>query len=352
MFTNQYICRDTGQPENEKLVGDSIINALYLHEFKYSGLLHYFISSAAFSSLLAFVNYDCPFVHTTKRSLVSMGADFSECYESQEQMRSLRSIFERKIRYWELRPMSEDEGEVVSPADSKVILGGLEESSLFFLKDKFFVFDELIGRPSNQWADKFKGGLFAVFRLTPEKYHYNHTPVAGKVLDFYELEGKYNPCNPTATVRLIDPYSKNKRVVTVIDTDVQGGTGVGLVAMVEVVALMIGRIDQAYSEFYYENPTGIKRGMFLRKGVPKSLFRPGSSTDVLVFQKGRIQFSSDLVANQNRKDVQSRFSQGFGKSLVETDLRVRSTIARRIEKISDHLETNELQQVVYTPYEL
>lgn len=349
MFTNQYICRDTGQPKNEKLAGDSIINALYSGELKYSRLLYHFISSAAFSSLLAFVNYDCPLVRTTKKSLALMGADFSECYESQEQMRSLRSIFERKIRYWELRPMSEDEGEVVSPADSKVILGSLEESSLLFIKDKFFGFDELIGRPANQWADKFRGGLFAVFRLTPEKYHYNHTPVAGKVLDFYELEGRYNPCNPTATVRLIDPFSKNKRVVTVIDTDVQGGTGVGLVAMVEVVALMIGRIDQAYSELYYESPTEIKRGMFLKKGVPKSLFRPGSSTDVLVFQKGRVQFSSDLVANQNRKDVQSRFSQGFGQSLVETDVKVRSPIARGVD-IPERLEANELQQVIHAPY--
>jgi phosphatidylserine decarboxylase len=43
---------------------------------------------------------------------------------------------------------------------------------------------------------------------------------------------------------MVRPYSKNKRVVTIIDTDVEGGTGIGLVAMIEVVALMIGDIVQ------------------------------------------------------------------------------------------------------------
>lgn len=330
MLTNQYIVRDTGLPENEKLLGDGVINALYSSELKYAKLLQFALSSAAFSSLLAFLNYDCPLLSTTRKSLELMGADFSECYEPEEQMKSVRSTFERKIRYWDLRPMSDDDGEVVSPADSRVILGSLETSSLFFLKDKFFGLEELMGRPANQWADKFKGGLFAIFRLTPEKYHYNHTPVAGKVLDFYELDGKYHPCNPTAIVSLVNPHSKNKRVVTIIDTDVLGGTGVGVVAMVEVVALMIGKIEQAYSEICYDDPSQIKQGIFLKKGAPKSLFRPGSSTDVLFFQRDRVEFSADLMANQRRKDVRSRFSEGFGQSLVETDIKVRSPIARRI----------------------
>jgi phosphatidylserine decarboxylase len=66
--------------------------------------------------------------------------------------------------------------------------------------------------------------------------------------------------------------------------------------------------------------------MFLRKGRPKSLFRPGSSTTVLLFQAGRVQFAQDLVRNMLRADVESRYSQGFGRSLVETDVKVRSTI--------------------------
>jgi phosphatidylserine decarboxylase len=173
----------------------------------------------------------------------------------------------------------------------------------------------------------FQNGEFAIFRLTPDKYHYNHTPVAGKVVDIYEIPGGYHSCNPGAVVAEATPYSKNKRVVTIIDTDVGGGTNVGLVAMIEVVALMIGDIKQCYSKTRYDKPRPVVTGMHLHKGCPKSLYRPGSSVDVLVFQRGRIVFSEDIVENMYRNDAQSRFSSGFGRPLVETDVQVRSEIA-------------------------
>jgi hypothetical protein len=43
--------------------------------------------------------------------------------------------------------------------------------------------------------------------------------------------------HPAATVALAMPLSKNRRGVTIIDTDVAYSSGVGLVAMPEVVAL-------------------------------------------------------------------------------------------------------------------
>jgi phosphatidylserine decarboxylase len=153
--------------------------------------------------------------------------------------------------------------------------------------------------------------------------------VAGGVLDVYQIDGAFNSCNPEAIVAMATPYSKNRRVVTIIDTDVEGGTGVGLVAMVEVVALMIGDIVQCYSEQGYQDPRPVEPGMQLKKGQPKSLYRPGSSTDVLVFQQGRVEFARDLLENQRRQDVVSRFTSGFRTNLVETDVAVRSLLAHR-----------------------
>jgi phosphatidylserine decarboxylase len=69
-------------------------------------------------------------------------------------------------------------------------------------------------------------------------------------------------------------------------------------------------------------------GLFMHKGQPKSLYRPGSSTDVLIFEPGRIDFAEDLVCNQRRRDVASRFSKGFNEPLVETEVAVRSLLAR------------------------
>jgi len=131
-------------------------------------------------------------------------------------------------------------------------------------------------------------------------------------------------------VTIVTPYSKNKRIVTIIDTDVEGGSRIGLVAMIEVVALMIGDITQRYSKERYDDPQLMVPGDFLQRGAPKSLYRPGSSTTIVLFQNGRVEFASDLVRNMHRQSVLSRFSRGFGRPLVETDVKVRSTIAKII----------------------
>ena len=120
-------------------------------------------------------------------------------------------------------------------------------------------------------------------------------------------------------------YASN--VVTIIDSDCAGGAEIGYVAMIEVVALMVGQIEQRYSEERYDHPRGLEKGMFLRKGAPKALFRPGSSTVVLTFQQGRIRFARDLVSNQRKTGVRSRYSVGFGQPVVETDVKVRSLLA-------------------------
>ena len=329
---HQYVERETGKVHTELLSSDKTINMLYPFAREKVPTMFRALTSARMSRLLGHLNYDLSGAPLGKHFLQNCGADFTECVEALERLDTFRKIFERQIKYWEHRPMPDSPDVVVSPADSRVILGSLSETSLFFIKDKFFDLNELLGIDKPHFIFAFREGDFAIFRLTPDKYHYNHTPVSGIVLDIYEIPGRYHSCNPGAVVHVVTPCSKNKRVVTVIDTDVENGGGVGLVAMIEIVALMIGDIVQASSETKYENPRTVTKGMFLNKGAPKSLYRPGSSTDLLLFQKGRITFAADLVENMRRCDVQSRFSMGFGIPLAETDLKVRSLIATAVRQ--------------------
>jgi phosphatidylserine decarboxylase len=330
---HQYIERDSGAPRSERLYGDRLVQLLYHEVRENAPLLFRLFTSAQMSSLLGFINFDAPLIAGrggNRRFLAECGVDFAECLEPPEFFTTPRRVFERRIRYWECRPMPEERDAVVSPADARVLVGSFRETSQLFLKEKFFDYAEFLGADKREWLRAFAGGDFAVFRLTPDKYHHNHTPVAGKVVDVYEIGGGFHSCNPGAVVQVVTPYSKNRRVVTIIDTDVTGGSCVGLVAMVEVVALMIGDIVQCYSPEQYENPQPVATGMFLAKGAPKSLYRPGSSTDVLIFQEGRTRFSEDLVRNLHRNDIASRFTKGFERPLVETDVRVRSFIASAV----------------------
>lgn len=326
---HQYVERATGRIRNEELFCDRVIAYLYSRVREQAPALFKAVTSARTSSLLGFLNYDLPLgarLSGAEGLIRRLGIDLSECVEPPRYYRTPRRIFERRIRYEQVRPMTDDPACVVSPADSRMFAGSLRDGSVLFIKDKFFAFDAFLGRP--EWIRAFGGGDFAIFRLTPDKYHYNHAPVSGVVRDFYEIEGMFHSCNPSAVISQVTPFSENRRAVTTIDTDVPGGTGCGLVAMVEVAALMIGRIVQACSDQGYEPAAPMRPGLFLHRGGPKSLYRPGSSLDVLFFQPGRVRFEGDLVANQFRGDAGSRFSAWLGRPWVETDVRVRETIAR------------------------
>jgi len=331
-YAHQYIVRETGLVRTETLCADSRIAWMYCSVRENARWLFNTLTSGGFSKVLAWMHYDMH-PHLTRkeidRAMRELGINPEEIADDVSGYRSLRDIFERKIRYADFRPMPDAPDAVLSPADARVLIGSFSTTSAVFIKEKFFDFAELIGMDRINWLSLFANGDFAVFRLTPDQYHYNHVPVSGVVADHYEISGRYHSCNPGAVVREVTPLSKNRRIVTVIDTDTSAGTRIGCVAMVEVVAMMIGDIVQCYSDTTYDDPKGVTPGMSLKKGQPKSLFRPGSSTTVLIFEKDRIRFSEDLLRNMFRRNVSSRFSLGFGMPLVETDVRVRSEIGRR-----------------------
>ncbi len=331
---HQYIDRKTDQVCTERLFADRLVNTIFSDARERPGALFRALASARFSRLLGFLAYDQPMsarLGGTTRFGAALGVDLDECLDPPKTLDTARKVFERKIRYWETRPMPADPSAVVSPADAKMVTLSLGRAAGAVLKEKFFAFEEMLGGRT-EWIRAFAGGDAAIFRLTPDKYHYNHTPVAGVVMDHFVVDGDFWPCNPGAVVALATPFSKNRREVTVIDTDVPGGTGAGLVAMIEVVALMIGEIVQCYSAVRYDDPVPLRPGMFLARGCPKSLYRPGSSTDVLIFQKDRVAFDEDLLANQRRRGVRTRFAEGFGEPLVETEVTLRSGIGRALPR--------------------
>ncbi len=338
---HQYIDRTSGTVRTETLFGDSLVRLLYGPTRERAPVLFKALTSARMSSLLGWWHYDRPRLIPCRGPalLRRLGVDPGECCRSADFYDSYRKVFERQIRYWHCRPQPADPEAVLAPADARALIGSLAETSLLLIKEKLFTIPELLGR-KEPFRHRFTSGDFGVFRLTPDKYHYNHLPVSGRVIDIYEVDGGYHCCNPSATVAVASILAKNRRSVTIIDTDVPAGSGVGLVAMIEIVALMIGSLTQCYSEHRYDRPRPLSIGGFARKGSPKSLFRPGSSTVVLLFEPDRIRFSDDLRSNGRRLDAASRFSDRFGRPLVETEVTVRSLIGRRLKQPQTEITIN------------
>jgi len=339
---HQYVDRISGELRTERLYQDELVMFFYNRVREHTPVVFDWLISRQSTRLLGLLNYDRPWsAGRARRFLERHGVPLDECLDDPNQFQTARSVFERRIRYWDCRPITFEPFTVVSPADARVLVGSFDRGRPLYIKEKFFDFLELFGdRPS--WLTAFNGGDYAIFRLTPEKYHFNHTPVSGRVLDVYAIDGVFHSCNPSAAMAIATPYSKNQRVVTVIDTDVPGGSRVGLVAMIEVVALMIGEIVQCYSETRYDHPQDFVPGMFVERGCPKSLFRPGSSTTILVFEPGRVQFAPDLLVNQSRPQACSRYLLEFARPLIETDVRVRSPIAHACHRVIRRRRMKEL----------
>ncbi len=172
---HQYIDRETSAVRTEALFGDRFIQWAYQPPWEDAGWLCRTLSSSRLSSALSFLNYETPFASRlfgAQRFMTTLGIDWSECVESPEDLDTPRKVFERKVRYWERRPMENDPETVASPCDARVLIGSCAKTSSLFLKNKFFHLEELLVR--RHWTALFHNGSYAIFRLTPDKYHYNH----------------------------------------------------------------------------------------------------------------------------------------------------------------------------------
>ena len=183
---HQYIDRATGNVVREHLLGNSVISALYSPALEKAPLLTRLASSRYVSRMLGYLNYDNVLSSRATgmlKFLRQSGIELSEFVGNLSEYDTARQNLRAPDPLLELPSLPLDPRAVVCPADSRGLIGSMEESSGLYLKQKFFSFPELLGDGS-PWQRSFAGGDYAVFRLTPEKYHYTHSPVSGRVLDY------------------------------------------------------------------------------------------------------------------------------------------------------------------------
>ena len=210
-------------------------------------------------------------------------------YEDRK-FRSLNDFFTRKIREGK-RPVDSTEGAFVSPSDSKLLVYPIGEDNRVRIKGNDYTIPELLG--SHEDMKEFQNGKCLVFRLSVDDYHRYGFPDAGKALSSRHIKGRlHTVCDISGAYRV---YQENSRVVSILDTK-----HFGKIAMIEVGALMVGRIvNHEVSAF--------------AKGEEKGYFRLGGSTIVVLCREGALVLDEDIEKYAaNGIEVKLRYGERIG----------------------------------------
>ncbi|MGB0915547.1 MAG: archaetidylserine decarboxylase, partial [Crocinitomicaceae bacterium] len=208
------------------------------------------------------------------------------------EFKHFNDFFYRKINPAK-RPIGEG---VVSPADGKTLaFQEISDQSKFFIKGSEFDLKRFLG--TDELAKKYNGGSMLIIRLAPTDYHRYHFPAKGTASATKILNGHYYSVSPIALQQSLEIFCENKRSISTLTTD-----SVGDVLISEVGATMVGSILQTY-----------KSNSTVQSGEEKGYFAFGGSTVVLLFEKGKVQLSEDLLTNtKNGMETQVLMGQTIG----------------------------------------
>jgi len=193
-----------------------------------------------------------------------------------EEYRSFNAFFTRRLRA-DARPFAEDPDVLCAPGDGKALVFPVVDRTVK-LPAKGASFSPAALLASGDQAKRFLGGSALVLRLAPYDYHRFHFPDSGEAGAVRCLRGEYHVVNPIALACVPELLCRNKRAVTVMDSD-----HFGRVAYVEIGALAVASIVQTYG------PGRVERGQ------EKGYFQFGGSTIILLFEPGAAAFDEDLV---------------------------------------------------------
>ncbi|MGX7596016.1 phosphatidylserine decarboxylase [Planococcus plakortidis] len=184
---------------------------------------------------------------------------------------SLHDFFTRSLKAG-TRPVAG--AELVSPVDGRVeVHGAIQEGSRFQVKGIGYSLAELLG--SEQMAERYANGQYAILYLSPADYHRIHSPADGEVLNQYMLGDKSYPVNRLGLTYGKSPISGNRRLITELKTPH------GQVLVVKVGAMYVNSIE--LTEF----------GKVWKKGGEVAHFSFGS-TVALFFESGHLQFDAKI----------------------------------------------------------
>lgn len=204
---------------------------------------------------------------------------------------SFNDFFTRKRKKGVTKPTP---GQLISPSDGYFSGYDLQENTVLEIKNSRYHLKDLFR--DKGLARQFEGGKALVIRLTPANYHRYCYPVSGKILMSRKVRGKLHCVRPIA-LAAVPVFVQNSREYQVIRSD-----AFGLVAQMEVGALLVGRIKNRQK--------ALKNG-FVQAGEEKGYFEFGGSTIILFFQKDAISLEEKLVGSTCDAEIPVRMGEGI-----------------------------------------
>lgn len=190
--------------------------------------------------------------------------------------RSYNDFFTRQLREG-ARKINMVPEHFISPCDSRVSVYPIDEKCHVKIKHTSYTVPELLKNPV--LAKRYEGGYLWVFRLCVDDYHRYIYIDDGFESRRVHIPGVLHTVNPVAN-DVYPIYKENTREYALLKT-----MNFGTVLMMEVGALMVGRIENV--------PL---RGR-VRRGKEKGNFAFGGSTIVLMTQKNRVMPDPDIFRN-------------------------------------------------------
>ncbi len=266
----------------EIIPGEQWLRWLYSNSVSGQAALHVLVKRAFFSAWYGRKMDKPRSVHKVLPFIVEHDLDVDEFTKQAMAYKTFNEFFYRKLKD-SARPICAEPNAAVLPADGRhLVFPDVDKADGFYVKGERFDLDELLG--GGLVARQFAGGSMVISRLAPVDYHRFHFPCDGTPGKASEIKGPLFSVNPIALRRNIRYLVQNKRMITLLDSEL-----FGTVAMVEVGATMVGGIRQTYLA-----------GTKLKKGSEKGLFKFGGSCVITLFPKGRIVFDEDLRAQSGR----------------------------------------------------
>jgi phosphatidylserine decarboxylase len=245
-----------------------------------------------------------------KQIIRHYGVDMSEALEPNiDAYASFNEFFTRRLKP-EARPIANESGAIVSPADGVVSQAGqIKDGEIFQAKGKSFTATQLLGGDAGR-AEAFKDGSFATIYLSPRDYHRLHMPLTGTLKEMIHIPGRLFSVNAATTNSVPGLFARNERVAAIFDTEA------GPMALVLVGAIFVSSVETVWHGVVTPPTIGKVRTWQYETDAPQlnigeemGRFNMGS-TIIVLFGKDKADWQSDFTA-----DSPVKLGQLIGKTL-------------------------------------